>query len=57
MSATLTPRTDTTPTAPLSSLRHVLTRKYSAITMPRASSTDTPDQFMPPMLPGQMMVP
>jgi len=32
-------------------------RLVGAMTMPRRSSTDTPDQFIPPRLPGQMMVP
>ena len=32
-------------------------RLVGATRMPRRSSTDTPDQFMPPRLPGQMIVP
>ena len=35
----------------------IATRLVGAMRSPRPSSTATPDQFIPPMLPGQMIVP
>ena len=39
------------------SVTTIASRLVGAISTPRPSSTATPDQFMPPMSPGKMMVP